>query len=272
MAITSNSGVISGLQYPRTFIKTDTGTKVAGRPFTLWAQAGSPAAGSYDTTLNGVTLSSSSSQVTGQIPFTDPNSGNAYLGYADLQPTIDNKFMVIVADRLWHNGGFTITSTSAQNIVSPTWPARDINGATTGEGVLLALEVSGTVSTGTPTITVSYTNTAGTSGRTATNIIPTAASVVAGTTYFLSLQAGDTGVKSVESLTLSATWTSGTINLVAYRPLAMFPLIADGTGQRFDALTMGMPQLFNGSVPYFMYVPYTSGTASLVATIGYTWG
>lgn len=258
MAITTLDGAIAGFQAGRAFSKSLSGNLVAGRPFTYWASNGNPGAGSYDTTLNGVTLSSSSSQVAGQIAHTDPGSGNAYL--ARLQGITTQAGVLILADRLWHNGGFTITSNTAQSITSPTWPSRDNAGATSGDGVLIGLEVSGTVGAATPTLTLSYTNSAGVAGRSATNIIATASGATAGTFYEIGLQAGDKGVQSVQSLTLSASWVSGTINLVAYRVLARLELPGALIPNALDILTSGMPQLFNGTVPYIWFIPSTTTT------------
>jgi hypothetical protein len=256
MAITTVSGAASNSKRTTYFSKAVTAGS-GGQSFTLWSRAGYPAAGSYDTTLNGVALTA---PVTGQIPFPNPVSGNSYLArfQAQSQAVSDT---VILADRLWHNGGFTITSTSAQSITSPTWPARDIAGSTNGDGVLLAVEVSATVGAATPTITVSYTNQSGTAGRTATNIFTTGSGASAGVMYPLSLQTGDTGVRSVQSLTLSASYVSGTINLVAYREIARLQLTPDGKSVAIDALTGGFPRMYDGSVPY-MFLSTLAGAAA----------
>lgn len=262
MAITTLDGAIAGFRPPMRIAKAVTATLVAGRPASLWSLAGSPGAGAFDNTLNGVILSSSSALVNGQIPHYDPASNNAYL--ARLQANATQAGTLLLLDRLWHNGGYTITSTSAQNSTTPTWPSRcptsgtDDTPATTGHAVLLAVEISAATGAGTPTITISYTNQAGTAGRTATNIIATVASSAIGATYFIGLQAGDTGVRSVQSLTLSATWTSGTMNLVAYRELAALELPGPFIPNAMDVITGGMPRLYNGTVPWLVFIPNTT--------------
>lgn len=258
MAITTIDGAIAGMQPTRFIAKAVTPTVVAGRPWSTWALGGSPGAGAFDTTLNGVTLSSSSSLVNGQIPHFDPGSGNAYL--ANFGGQLTQAANVLLLDRIWHNGGINITSTSAQSITSPTWPARDANGATNGVGIVLAVEVSAGTGAGTPTITIGYTNSSGTGSRTATNIQATAASSAAGSFYLIGLQAGDIGVQSVQSITLSATWTSGTINIVAFRLLAALPVLGQ-TPFSLDSLTSGFPRIYNGTVPFIAFVPSTT-TAS----------
>ena len=265
MAITTVDGALAGMQPPRFFSKGVTATLVAGRPASLWALGGAPGAGSFNSTLNGVTLSSTSALVNGQIPHYDPASGNAYL--ARFAAKANQAGVVMLMDRLWHNGGYTITSTGSQSITSPTWPSRcptsgtDDTPATTGHGVYLAVEVSAATGAGTPTITISYTNQDGTAGRTATNIIATVASSAIGATYFIGLQAGDVGVRSVQSLTLSATWTSGTINLVAYRYLTEVTVPAAYVAGEVDVLTGGRPRIYDGTVPWLVFQPNTTTAA-----------
>lgn len=258
MAITTLDQALAGMQPPRIIAKAVTATLVAGRPASLWALGGSPGAGAYNATLNGVTLAGPQN---GQIPRANPSSGNAYL--ARLQAGATQAGALLLLDRLWHNGGYTITSTSAQNSTTPTWPARDIAGSTNGDGVMLALEISAATGAGTPTITISYTNEAGTAGRSATNQLAALASSAIGATYFIGLQAGDKGVRSVQSLTLSATWTSGTMNLVAYRLLAAMEIPVANAANAIDMLTGGFPRIYNDSVPYLVFVPNTT-TATLV--------
>jgi hypothetical protein len=180
--------------------------------------------------------------------------------------------ILLLCDRLWHNSGFTITSTAAQTVNSVAFPARDRNGSTNGEGVLLGVEISTATGSGTPTITANYTNQAGTSGRTATNSTATVGSSAAGTFYPIGLAAGDTGVRSVQTLTLSATWTSGTMHLVAYRVLATLELPAAGIPNAVDALTSGMPRLYNTSVPFLIFIPQTTTTTQLSGSVVYTQG
>lgn len=256
------NGLLTGFRPPSKIDKAVTATLVSGRPTSLWALAGAPGAGAFDTTLNGVVLSSSTANVLGQILHFDPASGNSYLARLTARATQPGTLLLL--DRLWHNGGFSITSTAAQNIVSPAWPARsptsgtDDTASALGAQVLLAVEVSAAVGAGTPTITVSYTNRTGTAGRTATNIIATAASSATGTVYFLSLQAGDNGIQSVQSLTLSATWTSGTINLVAYRFLTEVECLGNYNTGVIDPVTGGLPRLYNGVVPWMVFCPTTT--------------
>jgi hypothetical protein len=267
MAITTIDGAIAGMQYPRFFTKGLSSTMVAGRPFSYWHVAGVPGSGVFSGTLNGVALSGA---ITGAIPFPEPAGNNTYLARFQGQSTIAGT--LLLCDRIWHNGGYTITSTGSQSITSPTWPQRDANGVALGEGLLCAVEVVGTTGAGTPTITIGYTNSAGTASRTATNINATVASSVGGTFYMIGLQTGDTGIRSIQSLTLSVSWTSGIISLVVYRVLATLEIAAALTSNAVDSLTSGFPRCYDGTVPFLVFIPSTTTTSNVMGQVVWTQG
>lgn len=267
MAITTVDGALAGAQPLRFFSKAVTPTLVAGKPQSLWGLAGMPGAGSYNTTLAGVALTS---PIAGQLPFSNPGSGNSYLSRLQAMATIPG--ILLLVDRLWHNGGFTITSNTAQTINSATLPARDNNGSTNGEGVFLGLEISSAAGAAAPTISVSYTNSANTSGRTGANINPTANSPSAGSVFLIGTQAGDLGVRSVQSLTLSASWLSGTMNLFAYRLLASLELTSNNVPNAIDMLSSGFQRIFDNSVPMLIFIPSTTTATNIMGHAGWSQG
>lgn len=269
MAITTLDGALAGMQPLRPFAKAVTPTLVAGRPHSLWYLAGSPGAGTMDnTTSGGVALSSSSAMVAGQIPHVDPVSGTSYLGR--LSVAASQPGTILLCDRLWAGsdiiGGavISVTSTSAQTVTAfPTLPARDNAGTANGDGVHIGVEIYSATGAGTPTITMGYTNQANTASRTATNIDAVVASGAVGAFYRMGLQAGDTGVRSVQSITLSATMSSGNFGLVAYRVLASMEVTAANVSNAVDALTAGFQKIQNGSVPFLLFIPSTTTAASI---------
>jgi hypothetical protein len=126
----------------------------------------------------------------------------------------------IMIDLLNINGGLSGTVTTPQTTNLPT---AALTRYTSGEGVMAGIVVFSTVGTTSTTITISYTNQAGTSGRTST-------ATSFGNTNFrevrilipIPLQAGDTGVRSIESVTLAGTTgTAGDFGVCLYKPLAM---------------------------------------------------
>lgn len=269
MAITTVDGALAGMQPCKLYYKAATGTLVAGRPHSLWYLAGIPGPGAADTsTANGVVRSSTSALVNGQIPHYDPGSGNSYLARFVTQ-TNSNFGVVRLCDRLWDCGAnssgsaLSPTAITSQTVNSATWPARDNTGTTSGVGVQVALEVSSVLGAGTPTWTLTYTNSGSTGSRTGTNIVVSVASAIAGAFYEFGWQAGDVGVKSIQSVQSSATSTSGQWVLVAYRVLAVLDVPIASSGNAVDLLTSGFPQIFNGTVPFIIFTP-TGTTSGLV--------
>jgi hypothetical protein len=267
MAITTLDGIIAGAQQPRIFSKATSGTLVAGRPVTYWGIAGNPGAGSWDSTLNGVVTYANTA---GTVNFVNPTSGSTYLNRLQASATQAGTLMLV--DRLWHNGGFTITATTPQNITQPTLPPRDLTGTTAGNGVFAAAMLSVASGAGTPTITITYTNSSGASGRSSTNVLATAATSVAGSWYMMGLQAGDNGIRNVASLTLSATWTSGTLNLGLFRLIAALEMPQAFVPNAIDALTSGMPVLYNDSALEFVFMPNTTTASVIQGQLGWSQG
>lgn len=267
MAITTLDGVIAGMQYPRSFAKAATPTLVAGRPHSLFYLAGYPGTAVVPTPgLTGAALTT----YAGQIPFTNPVSGNSYL--ARLQGQSTQAGTLILCDRLWHNSGLVMTVATSQTINSVTFPARDADGTTNGNEVLIGLEVYTATGAGVPTQTIGYTNQAGTSGKTAVGILPGVASSAVGAFYPIGLAAGDTGVRSVQTFQFSATWTSGSAGLVAYRELARLELTAANTPNAIDALTSGFPRLFDNTVPFLLFIPSTTTASNISGQVIWTQG
>lgn len=155
----------------------------------------------------------------------DPATGSWYLTRFGLNAVVPNTYQLL--DVVWYNTGLTVTTTTAQAIVSPAFGARDTNGSTNGEGLriaLYALTALGNAAAVANT-TVNYTNSAGTAARTATFAasvgMQAPATPVIGTFMPFTLQAGDTGVRSIQGITLTTTYTSGTMMLIVYRPIAL---------------------------------------------------
>jgi hypothetical protein len=258
MSITTLDGALNGMQYAIDFVKNVSGTMVAGRPFTHWYTAGTPIAGIASTAgIDGEVLTA---PVLGQLPFENPVSGNSYL--ARLQGQTTQPGQLVLIDKLWVNSGIDVTSTSLQAISASQIPSRDAYGLNTGFGVLAGIEVSTAVGAGTPTITVGYKNTDGDS-KSGVNIIPTQASAVMGTFYPIGLADGDLGIQQVESITLSSSWTSGTIHVVLYRIIARLELTVNASSNAIDALTSGFPRIYNGSVLTTLLIPQTTSRSAI---------
>lgn len=124
---------------------------------------------------------------------------------------------LFLIDRLSHQGGLVGNTTGAQTTNLPT---AALTRYTDGVGVMIGLHIHTALGSTDSNVTISYTNQAGTSGRTATvHFIDTPS---ASFFYWACLQAGDSGAKSVESVTLSAsTLTAGAFGVVLFKPIQL---------------------------------------------------
>lgn len=267
MTITTLAGVNSGMRPPVFFRKAMGSGGTPGKAFSLFYASGYPAAATAPTPgLAGEALTT----YNGQLAWTNPASGNSYL--ARLQASANNAGTLLLCDRLWHNSGLSLTTTTAQTINSVAFPARDSNGATSGEDVLIGLEVVTTTGVGTPLLSMTYTNSVGTGSKVGIGIIGTAATSAVGSFYPIGLAAGDTGVQSIQNFTLSSTWTSGAASLVAYRIIAALEVPSTFNTSAIEAVSASFPQMFDDTVPFLIYLPAASTTPAVNGQLIYTQG
>jgi hypothetical protein len=248
---------LDGMQPGVEILKVNAPTMTVGRQYSFWYTPGMPDAST--TPSPGMAGEALTSHIA-QIPFVNAGSGlSTYVARFMMQGTAAGTWLL--CDRLWQNGGITITNGSTdQTVNSVEFPARDLDGTSNGKGVLIGVEVSAATGTGTPTINLGYTNSAGTSGRLASNIIPTAASSAIGHFYPIGLQGSDVGVRSIQTYRQTATWTSGTVHLVAYRVIARLACPVANVPYSMDLITGGQPKAFNNSVPFLLFFPAAAGT------------
>lgn len=268
MAITSLDGLLAGFQPPIFFEKIGGTMEATGVLHSLLYTAGIPGAGvAPASAIGGDALTS----YAGQIPYINPASGNGHL--ARLSCSSSSAGRLLLVDRLWHNASITSTTTTAQTVNSATFPARDANGSTDGEGVLVGIEVSTATSNGAPitNTTMSYTNSGNTASKTAT-MASFPATAVAGTFVPFRLAAGDIGVRSIQSLTLGTSYGTGVIHLVAYRVLADLSVALSNVGDALDAFRLGLPQLHDDTVPTLLWQPTSTGGVTLRGLATYAHG
>lgn len=207
------------------FMKTGTASDAVGYWYCTAKDGGFPGAWSPGAPgINGRVTDGTVAADYGCIPLQNPSIGANYLTELQMSASINHSHLFF--DVLWVNSGIVITTTTAQAIVSPALPARDINGTTNGEGCMIAILCTAAVGLAAvaSNATVSYTNSDGTAGRTATlsAIVGSQAPAtpVIGTLIWFNLAAGDRGVRSIQSITLGTSWVSGTISLMITRDIA----------------------------------------------------
>jgi hypothetical protein len=158
---------------------------------------------------------------------------------------------------------------------------------TTGAGLRAALVVTATTGATAHNLSMSYTNQAGTAGRalpvtvscTASAIVPHIThSGTAANNYgpFLPLASGDTGIRSVQSVTLSAASLAGTAALCLYKPLATLPITTLGVAAERDLMNQlpSLPQVQDGACLTWLYFPgaATAANTNLYGYCDFTWG
>ncbi len=185
-------------------------------------------------------------------------------------------------------------ATSVSNAIAGTFVAHGDNGTGThtltvrharygdGAGVQAILVPSSVMGAGTPTVTLTYTNSAGTGSRTTPTspVLPTinATSPVTQVSYsgtgsgkygpFLPLAQADAGVRVATGITFSATMTSGVQNLVYIRPLLTLPMTTIGVAAERDLVNQlpSMPRVYDGAcLVWLMY----AGAATPVSSSFY---
>lgn len=191
-------------------------TVVAARTYDLWAAMAFGAGAAITTaaaptraTTGALNLSTGQGIInggTGRLSALGLNFGSNALG------------SLMICDRLSHQGGLSGTTTGAQTTNLPT---AALTRYTTGEGVMLGITIYSAVGATATTITASYTNQAGTSGQTTPLVVFGGTGFnAANRMVLLPLAAGDTGVRAVASVTITAsTTTAGAFGATLFKPL-----------------------------------------------------
>jgi hypothetical protein len=224
---------------------------IAGRGCSLWTYDGMPAGGAVPTVA---AIPDRTTQ--GALPFVAPTGGrDLHLIGTSITPLAAGVFLLY--DRLFHIGGLSGTSTADQTVQgSPASPALTRN--TGGAGNIAWYEVYTLIGATGTTLTMTYTNQAGTGSQTSTINI--------GATNFrevtraqrIPLAAGDTGIQAIEKVKLTATTgTLGNFGITIAQPLAWIPVGVAGTAGWRDYTTglPGIPVINPDACLALMFIP-----------------
>lgn len=253
MAITTLDQLIAAQSQRLQIIKTATRTSVAAIPFSVFDLAGNPGSG----TLAGT------STTAGVVP-TDATAGcptiNAFPGgatgyLAGVQFGASVAARLHLFDRLWKGGAYPFNANVTLS-AQPSYSSR-VPGGTDFNGTEIWLETV-TAFTGNQSISVTYTNQGGVTGRT-TGTIATGVAPTVGRMLQLPLQAGDTGVQKIESVT-STVSTVGTFNVLVLRRLWTGRVPVANGGDAHDFAKTGMPEVFADSALVAVVQPDTTST------------
>ena len=236
MAITTLDQLTSALDSAKQSLnlyKVSATTKGAATSFSLWTVAGNPGAGIAPTAASGAVTSSTTA---GAMTFANPASGKTYLGKVAIASSVVGTLMIY--DRLVHTGALSGAVATAQTVNSVA-----LTRSTTGAGVGLWCEVYTATGATAANLTVSYTNQAGTASRVST-AIAFPVSPVAGQMFQIPLASGDTGVRSVQTATLSAsTGAAGAFGFTLLKKIATVPITLANSGATLDFAALGLPAI-----------------------------
>ena len=226
---TQNTGLSEITGNSRALFKVGTAPEAAGQYYCFAKDSGAPGAWSPGTPgINGRNTDGTTAADLGCITVGNSASGAWYV--RDFNVAASQTGMFILADVLWVNTGLVVTTTTAQTITQPTLPLRDNSGSSNGHGIGIGILVT-TATTNAAVnngITISYTNSNGVAGRTGTMSFP--ATAVAGTFVPFQMQAGDVGIRSIQSITLGTTLGAGAISLIAFNFLGTCPVTLANVG------------------------------------------
>lgn len=278
------SEVTSGKSWRQPFNKLTGVVATAGRAYDLSLAAGTPIQNLYagtnlaftalrDTDGKGIWHGGNVSPDTKQI---------TNLGVMSTVATAVPSLIEVV-DVLGYYPLTTTTVTTAQTLNNTVTLPRYTDGA----GVRAYVVAVGTMGAGTPNISISYTNQAGTADKTMPVTVSAVTTAVqshivhsdpsAGKYFpYLPLAAGDTGIRSIQTVTLSATMTSGSLAIVLCKPLASIPLTTAGIMAERNLMTQlpSLPRVVDGANLNLLFVT-AAATATATPFIGYletAWG
>ena len=151
----------------------------------------------------------------------------------------------------------TVTTITAQTLNNTVTLPRYTDGA----GVQAFLTPSTVMGAATPNLSINYTNSGATAGRVTPATLPIGNSAAAVTSVvysgtgagkygpFMPLVAGDAGIRSVQSVTISTSYLSGVLNLVLCKPLMTLPITTLGVTAERDLVNqfMSMPKIYDGA-------------------------
>lgn len=241
--------------------KTSQTAKAAGTWHSLFTATGLPGAGTLPTGAGAGAIPTSATA--GVFTFTNPTSPSlSYL--ARLSGVGTAQATLILYDRVWHGGGYNSNSAVSQTVTSTA-----LTRYTGGDDIELWVEWSGVSGNTTSNLTVTYTNQAGTGSRTS-QVLALQTASVAGQMQPVALQAGDTGMRAIASIILSASMVSGTatiLGLVMMRRIAEIPLVVANVEASKNNFDLGMPQVQdNAALSFFTQVTGTA-TGQLLGAI-----
>lgn len=254
MAINTLDQYIAANKQRIGIMKSSTATVVAGVAFSMFDRAGNPGPG----VLAGTTTTSAILQtdlVTG-YPSIDAATGiTSYLSKVEFGNSVASRLRIV--DVIAKSGAYSYATGTTTLLSYPDITARCPDFSTTtnpyGYRNEIWIEVSTAFVTGTSwQVYCTYTNAEGVSGRTTqTSIAQAAAGLTVNKLFQLALKSGDSGVRSIQSVTAinnSTLMTAGAFNVLLVRQIWTSGRVKTANdGDIHDMLKVGLPPIYPDS-------------------------
>ena len=248
MAITTLDGLIAAASQRVSLLKTGALTTVAATPFSSFDVAGNPGAG----TLAGTSTSAGvvpTSATAGCPTINSFGASSGYINKIEFWNSVACRLSIF--DMLFKAGAYAFTAGTTTLSAQPSYSGR-VLGGTDFTNTEIWIEVTTAFTTGTAwQVQVTYTNQAGTAGRTSIiSIAQAAAALTKNKMFQIALQSGDTGVQKIESVIVTnggTAMTAGNFNVLVMRRLWTGRVRSANDGDIHDMLKTGLPQIFDTS-------------------------
>lgn len=254
MAITTLDGLIAAPSQRASMLKTASRTSVAAQWFSVFDLAGNPGAGvlAGTSTANGVVPTSATAGCPTIVSF---GGNTGYINKIEFGSTVASRFALF--DMLFKAGAYGFAAGTTSLSAQPSYASR-VLGGTDFTNTEIWIEVSTAFATGTAwQVQITYTNQAGTAGRTSIiSAAQAAAALTQGKLFQIALASGDTGVQKIESVIVTnggTAMTAGAFNaLVLRRVWSQGRVRVANDSDIHDMLKTGLPQIFDTSALYMM--------------------
>lgn len=252
-------------KYQRIIVQKLLGSTSTNRVwYSTWISDGQPTTGSYGSVglANGRVCNQSTS---GAIIFATASSGNSlYLLNCSIITNTASSILSFnsLVDRI---SDCTILHSSSTGTITGLDATSRLGPATgRGDGAQIFIEVQSTLSAGSNTFQLQYTNQNGIAGRLTPQFSTVAArgnANVATNTLYIPLQNGDTGVRSIQAITQSAGTATGQMTICLVKQLYENNLVILGSMVSKDTITdiHQLPPVYNDSCLMFLNVTHTAG-------------
>lgn len=251
MAIASFDQAIAAAKQYLSVAKTAVRPSIAASWFSVFDLAGNPGAGVLAGTSK--TAGVVPTAATAGCPTIDAFGASA-LGYLwQLEYGCSVACRLKLFDMVFKAGAYAFNAAQALT-GQPSYASRMPGGSYSDTQIWIEAV---TAFTGNLTVTITYTNQSGVTGRTAT--LATGTALTVGRLMQVPLQAGDTGVQAITNVAGTVA-TAGTFNVLVLRPLWSGRCRTANDGDVHDFTKTGMPQVFADSALFLAVAADSTST------------